>query len=126
MQKTVLNENNLEHLNRQHAHLFSALGKLREVSFDKDKAIKALENLDSLAKEHFADEERLLKESNANVGPHAAGHQEFLKMVTAYRSALISQGGTSPVLVDYMSTWLSTHIKIFDYRAFRDIDIHSN
>ena len=102
---------------REHRGMAAAINRLHEVVVDglDDAAFaEAVDALIHLSEEHFAHEERVLREHRcANLAAHQREHDELLDDVTALRLL-----GNGPDEVDNMlkmlHDWLIDHILHFD------------
>lgn len=114
-------ELDLERVDVQHHHLVNMLNALIEVITEQRHAseediLQLLDGLEAYAREHFADEERLMAEWGCDlrhIEAHTRQHHIFAEQVRAARVEYLAAGRPRDILellAGFVTTWLSFHI----------------
>lgn len=91
-----------------------------EAAEDKSSLISSLDEMITLARHHFSEEEALMaREGSRVLRVHAEAHVGFLDMVQGYRDDLSHDRlEASKGLKRYLLTWWMRHIREFDIPAY--------
>ncbi len=114
----------VEKVDCQHQHLFELVNKLIERS-DKFSDLKliseTLTEMLNYAKEHFADEEELMREhSYPELESHKEQHTYFIGTTAELSiNALNKQSMVLEEIVEFLKLWLTLHILKYDMK-YRD------
>jgi len=117
-------------IDREHLALGNELRKLLAAVKDDDRALAALlaESLISGARDHFAHEERLMREIGfAGYQRHKHAHDEFLEEARLHLDDLRAHGLTGCCLrwVATIMSWFRTHVRTEDTALGRAINAAS-
>lgn len=103
-------------------NLIAALGQAK--TGDLEFIGKVLNTLVEYTKNHFSDEEKLLKKMHfPNLENHSRQHKKFVETVEVFRQDFLKTPDSQVLLnkiVDFLGKWLTQHILIEDreYAAF--------
>lgn len=111
-------ETKLPSVDGQHRHLVDLINRLGQALSEQEISASTLTplvaQLVDYARFHFADEERLMRESGVDprhIAQHSADHRSFLDDVAALNPATNeSAAGQGAEMLDYLVHWLSYHI----------------
>jgi hemerythrin len=101
----------------QHKRLFSEVDKLVTAVNQKDFAVvgKTFDFLAGYAVEHFASEERLMREANyPGIDAHLSQHHAFVKDFVALKTTYERDGATVVVVLklnNWLFSWLWNHVR---------------
>jgi len=114
----------VEKVDRQHRHLFELVNKLIERSDSSAGSTLVSETLTEMlnyAKEHFADEEELMREHGyPELESHKEQHTYFIGTTAELSiNALNKQSMVLDEIVEFLKIWLTLHILKYDMK-YRD------
>lgn len=116
-------------LDRQHQGLIALINRLTDVEDDSAGMNRVFDELKIYVKEHFAAEERMLKNAGyPDLKAHHKEHKNFEQWLSAVHQAY-SMGATSPAQMAetinaFLRDWLVNHILSSDM-AYKDtLDAH--
>lgn len=126
-------ETGFEQVDGQHRVLIDMINAAMPVIAKHDsvtipEAARMLAELETYARQHFDDEERLMAShglAQAFVAEHLAQHREFEREVAALRMAAASDRVDAIRLLQFLISWLTNHIVGTDKRMaaqIRDIE----
>ena len=104
-----------ELVDNDHKELFEMVNGLIESSFEKQnsKAVETIDYLSDYVLRHFANEERLMEESNyPDTAVHKQQHMDFVEVVADFRIRL-SIDSSDDLMLQANKTiveWLSSHV----------------
>lgn len=105
--------------------LINRVGRALETGADAIEIQVVLEELVAYARDHFATEARLMRESGVDLGfaeQHIAGHGRFVKQLALLRDiAREAPQRFLPALHDYLINWLAQHILVDDQAMARAV-----
>lgn len=112
-------------IDRQHQRLVDLINELAAAVLDGQTLPELREifaHLTAYAAEHFRDEERLLGEAHldeADKKRHRAAHASFVQRVSELMGqADLTETDTAEQVLDFLTTWLVSHILGSDKKAF--------
>ena len=115
----------VEKLDHQHQHLFEITNKLIErsgASGDSELASETLAEMVNYAKEHFTDEEILMREYGyPDIESHKKQHDYFINTTAELAiSFMDNRNTTAGEIAEFLILWLTTHILKSDmkYKEF--------
>ncbi len=110
-------------VDRQHQELFQQVGRLHEAMTQgrgRNEVAKVLDFLGNYVAQHFAQEERSMKEFQCPAAAtNAMAHAQFLAKFKALREQFERQGGSAAVVLSIHKTltdWLVQHIQTVDVK----------
>lgn len=107
-----------EDIDRQHQGLFDLVNELEEaIMQQRSLTILAdvVERLNVYAAEHFAAEERLMREHRyPGFAAHQQAHELFIEKVMSFNFMPDAYEHPSKELYQFLRTWLIEHIRIVD------------
>jgi len=112
-------------MDSQHRQLVDLLNALHSPNNTKDQDLidRALKALIAYTKQHFVDEERILKKLNyPRLEGHHEQHQNFIETLNGLRNSYEKTGKSVEMiqqLTAFLSEWLMNHILVED-RAYRN------
>jgi len=111
----------VEKFDRQHRHLFEILNKLivrSAESLDLKLASETLTEMLNYAKEHFRDEEELMREYGyPEIELHKEQHAYFIETTAELSvNALNKQSMVSHEIAEFLKLWWTTHILKVDMK----------
>ncbi len=112
-------------LDDQHRALIEIINSLDAIEREGGEISRVLDTLDWYVEEHFATEEKLLKQAGyADYEGHQAEHRKFetwLKSTRFYmRNAGPQSAEAAKEVSDYLKDWLAKHILVMDM-DYRDL-----
>jgi hemerythrin-like metal-binding protein len=120
----------VEKVDRQHQHMFEIVNKLVErsaASSDSKLALETLTEMVNYAKEHFADEEKMMLEHGyPEIEPHKKQHAYFIdttaELLVNFKD---NRRTTEGEIAEFLILWLTTHILKVDmkYKEFFEAKI---
>jgi len=115
----------IEKIDHQHQHLFEITNKLIErpvCSRDCELASDILKEMINYAREHFTDEEVLIREYDyPELETHKRQHDYFINTTAELAINFMNNSNTTAgEIAEFLILWLSTHILKSDmkYKAF--------
>lgn len=113
----------IKKIDDQHKQLLNLINALGAIVHDDKKAnseflTKVINTLVDYTKNHFADEEKLLKKLHYPEYPnHSLQHRKFIAQVEEFRQAFLNSPDSKVLvgkIVTFLSTWLTQHILVED------------
>jgi hemerythrin len=114
----------VERLDNQHKNLFSIANRFH-AAYERGESrgvLAAIFNeMMEYTAQHFADEERMMRECNyADYDRHKAHHEKLVNLVLGYKRQFdIEQPGVEMAAMNFIKTWLTGHVLGMD-RNYRD------
>ncbi|MGB0748317.1 MAG: bacteriohemerythrin [Magnetospiraceae bacterium] len=112
-------------IDEQHKVLVALINELDKIQNQGGELHRVLETLDWYVKEHFSDEEKLMRDASyGELKSHIAEHREFetwLKNIRFYmRSAGAQTEQAAREMEDHLKEWLTKHILVVDM-SYKDV-----
>lgn len=113
----------IKKIDDQHKQLLNLINALGQIAHDEKKADveflkKVINTLVDYTKNHFADEEKLLKKLHYPEYPnHTLQHRKFIAQVEEFRTAFMNSPDSKVLIgkiVTFLSKWLTQHILVED------------
>lgn len=130
--KAFLKENNIltniEIIDRQHSMLFKLINRLRSMLEVGDpeytEIIQLIAELSAYTNYHFKTEEQFLEEKGyKHLDLHRAKHQSFIEKIESFSlENMLGTPGLANEILDFLETWLLTHIQHLDVAACKQIN----
>lgn len=118
----------LAEIDSQHRDLFAlvnALGESLASGAPQEDVIRAVDRMNSYARNHFAAEEHfigLLPAHCAHVKAHLAQHSEFRGRVVDFLYGIVNEGGEiTPDVLKYLREWLVGHVLATDRKLVAEL-----
>ena len=108
----------IESIDEQHRQLFDCLQQLQEAAEEQRAiyAVYAINRLQAYAREHFEEEEGLMRRAGyPDLGPHAAEHQAFRSRLRELANRAVFED-VSVDTVEFLRGWLTHHVSEVDPR----------
>jgi hemerythrin len=123
----------IEKIDNQHRHMFEIINKFIErprSTDDTEQISMVLQEMAAYAREHFADEEKLMQEYGyPGLEPHKWQHAFFIDTTSQLLAKFMySRHKTADEIAEFLKLWLTTHILKTDmkYRDFFKAKTHAN
>lgn len=114
----------VERLDNQHKNLFSIANRFHaayERGENRGVLASIFNEMLEYTAQHFADEERMMRECNyADYDRHKAHHEKLVNLVLGYKRQFdTDQPGVEMAAMNFIKTWLTGHVLGMD-RNYRD------
>ena len=101
-------------IDEQHQELFAIVNRLHE-NLDDDQLKAEIMNLYKHTREHFADEEALMREAHyVYYKEHRADHDRLLKTLTSHVETVIADSSRLYLFQEFLMDWTHNHVVKLD------------
>ena len=128
---TTTAESGFEHIDNEHATLLKALKQFREIDpGDREALLVGFDEITTIARLHFHNEERLMREVDyGSLEHHQGEHESLLKAINNHRRQLVNQEQFSAHQVwKFLLDWVTRHTYTEDleFKAYYENSIRGS